>query len=82
MDISGKVTLKKGRSYSIERFHPWIFSGAIQKTDGDIHDGDWVDVLQHNGKLLGTGHFQEGSITVRMLTFGESRPGPDFIPKN
>ncbi|MEJ7643061.1 MAG: class I SAM-dependent rRNA methyltransferase [Chryseolinea sp.] len=78
MDISGKVTLKKGRSYSIERFHPWIFSGAIQKTDGDIHDGDWVDVLQHNGKLLGTGHFQEGSITVRMLTFGESRPGPDF----
>ncbi len=78
MDVSGKITLKKGKSFSIERFHPWIFSGAIQRIDGNIHDGSWVEVVQHNGKPLGTGHFQEGSITVRMLTFGESRPAPDF----
>jgi 23S rRNA (cytosine1962-C5)-methyltransferase len=81
MDIRGKITLKKGKSFSIERFHPWIFSGAIQSIDGKVRDGDWVEVAQHSGKQLGTGHFQEGSITVRMLTFGEGPSAGFYIQK-
>jgi 23S rRNA (cytosine1962-C5)-methyltransferase len=78
MNMLGTVILKKGKEYSIVRSHPWIFSGAIQRIDGNVHDGCWVDVLQHNGKRLGAGHYQEGSITVRMLLFGEHPPTGDY----
>jgi len=73
MTIRGKVTIKKGKEYSIERFHPWIFSGAIQKIEGNTEDGCWVEVQHHNGKVLGYGHYQNGSIAIRMLTF-EGQP--------
>jgi len=78
MVISGKITLKKGKEHSIERFHPWIFSGAIQKTEGDLTDGCWVEVLSFKNKTLGFGHYQNGSIAVRMLTFSPVTPGDDF----
>jgi 23S rRNA (cytosine1962-C5)-methyltransferase len=78
MNISGKITLKKGKEHSIARFHPWVFSGAIQKTDGAVVDGNWVQVADYKGNILGYGHFQNGSITVRILTFSGSLPGDTF----
>ena len=72
-----KVILKKGKEYSIERFHPWIFSGAIQNMVGDPTDGCWVEVLDYKKKVLGFGHYQKGSITVRMLSF-DNAVGSDF----
>ncbi|HEX6224719.1 MAG TPA: class I SAM-dependent rRNA methyltransferase [Chryseolinea sp.] len=75
--MHSKVILKKGKEYSIERFHPWIFSGAIQSTEGDLSDGCWVDVLDFKKKVLGRGHYQKGSIMVRMLSF-DVEPRSDF----
>ena len=73
-----KVILKKGKAYSVRRFHPWIFSGAIQEMPDHLSDGCWVEVQQHGGKVLGYGHFQRGTIAVRMLSFGEESPQSDF----
>ncbi len=64
-----KVILKKGREESILRFHPWVFSGAIAQSVGDIREGDVVSVWSSDGSLLGCGHWQIGSISVRMLSF-------------
>jgi len=64
------VQLKPGKERSIERFHPWVFSGAIQKTEGNPEDGDFVEVRNAKGETLAHGHFQKGSITVRVLHFG------------
>jgi 23S rRNA (cytosine1962-C5)-methyltransferase len=75
--MQGTIILKKGKEYSIERFHPWIFSGAIQNTEGDLSDGCWVEVLTFKKKLLGYGHYQKGSIAVRMLSF-MVKPASDF----
>lgn len=78
MVIAGRITLKKGKEHSIERFHPWIFSGAIQKIEGELTDGCWVEVLNFKNKILGFGHYQNGSIAVRMLTFGPIIPAENF----
>ena len=75
--MQGKIILKKGKEYSIERFHPWIFSGAIQTTEGELADGCWVEVISSKNKILGSGHYQKGSITVRMLSFDGQLPA-DF----
>lgn len=64
-----KVTLKKGKEQSVKRFHPWIFSGAIESMGGKPSEGDLVDVYSKEGEFLGRGHCQIGSITVRLLTF-------------
>ena len=69
MTISAIITLKQGRDHSIKRFHPWIFSGAIQSTEGTPQDGDWVKVNGASGNTVGFGHYQKGSITVRVITF-------------
>lgn len=78
MNIQGKIVLKSGKEQSILRKHPWIFSGAIQQYDGKPKDGDWVSVESKQGQVLGYGHYQKGSITVRMLTFEEETPGKGF----
>lgn len=78
MIIAGKITLKKGKEISIQRFHPWIFSGAIQKMEGEVIDGCWVEVHDFKGKTLGFGHFQNGSIAVRMLSFEQQTPSETF----
>lgn len=72
--IKGRVVLKKGKDFSIQRFHPWIFSGAIAKLEGPVLDGDWVTVVNAAGKILGHGHYQNGSISVRVLSFLEIVP--------
>jgi 23S rRNA (cytosine1962-C5)-methyltransferase len=78
MIISGKLHLKPGKEQSIRRFHPWVFSGAIQSTEGTICEGDWVELIDSKNKTLGFGHYQKGSITVRMLHFGTGSPKEDF----
>jgi 23S rRNA (cytosine1962-C5)-methyltransferase len=78
MEIKGKIILNKGKEQSILRRHPWLFSGAIQHIEGTPADGDWVTVVQAGGKVLGHGHYQKGSITVRLLSFEQELPGPGF----
>jgi len=78
MIIPGEVILKKGKEISIQRFHPWIFSGAIQKLEGQITDGCWVEVMDFKNNTLGFGHYQHGSIAVRMLSFSAQKPGEIF----
>ena len=63
------IYLKKGKDESLRRFHPWVFSGAISHFDDGIEEGDTVRVINHDGEFIGVGHFQIGSIAVRMLSF-------------
>lgn len=62
------IKLKKGREASILRQHPWIFSGAILKQDKDIEPGEIVNIVDHSNKFIGRGHFESGSLAVKMLT--------------
>jgi 23S rRNA (cytosine1962-C5)-methyltransferase len=66
-----QLTLKPGKENSLKRFHPWVFSGAIQKMTGNPHEGELVEVISHDKEFLGTGHYQKSSIAVRILTFKE-----------
>ena len=63
------IYLRKGKEESLMRFHPWIFSGAIHHTEGELEEGDVVRVLDNHGDFLALGHWQIGSIAVRVLTF-------------
>ncbi|HRI60067.1 MAG TPA: class I SAM-dependent rRNA methyltransferase [Saprospiraceae bacterium] len=67
-----KVFLKPGKEIPVLRFHPWVFSGAIARIEGDPADGDVAEVYNKRGELLGVGHFHHGSIAVRLLSFGEA----------
>lgn len=73
-----KIYLKKGKEESLKRFHPWVFSGAIQSMDEGIMEGDVVDVITSRGDFIGRGHFQIGSIAVRILTFDDKPIDADF----
>lgn len=73
-----EIILKRGREESLRRFHPWVFSGAIVRIDGDVAEGDVVRVVSSAGETIGFGHYQVGSIAVRMLSFGEEAPGKNF----
>ncbi len=78
INFGGEVHLKKGKEFSIQRNHPWIFSGAIHKEEGDLPDGCWVKVRDSKGQILGYGHYQKGSITVRIIAFGADEPDHNF----
>lgn len=65
------IFLRRGKAESLKRFHPWVFSGAIVGSNGKLKEGDLVRVVSHEGELMGYGHYQVGSIVVRMLTFKE-----------
>jgi 23S rRNA (cytosine1962-C5)-methyltransferase len=73
-----KIFLKRSREESLERFHPWIFSGAIQRIEGSPAEGELVAVYSFDRKLLGTGHYQSGSIAVRILEFGTDKLSDRF----
>lgn len=64
-----KIFLKPGKDEPLRRFHPWVFSGAVAKSEGSPADGDLVEVCTNRGERLGIGHFHDGSIAVRLLTF-------------
>jgi 23S rRNA (cytosine1962-C5)-methyltransferase len=76
-----QIILKKGKERSVERFHPWIFSGAIQKINGNVNNGDVVDVLSSDLSFLGRGYYHNGSISVRLLTFTEEEINQDFFTR-
>ncbi|WP_273413062.1 class I SAM-dependent rRNA methyltransferase [Prevotella aurantiaca] len=73
-----KIVLKKGKEESLLRKHPWVFSGAILKLDETLEEGELVQVYTHNGNFIGVGHFQIGSITVRILSFSDVPIDADF----
>ncbi len=73
-----KIILKKGRDESLLRYHPWVFSGAIAQIQGDPREGDIVAVHNASGELLALGHYQVGSIAVRVLSFSGDPLSPDF----
>ena len=74
-----KIILKRGRDESLRRFHPWVFSGAISQIVGEPAEGDIVGVFSQEGEFLAYGHYQVGSIAVRILSFsGEDVLGPDY----
>ena len=73
-----KVILKRGREESLLRFHPWVFSGAIAEIQGSPAEGDLVAVHALDGSLLAYGHYQIGSIAVRVLSFDDSALRPEF----
>ncbi len=73
-----KIILKRGREESLMRFHPWVFSGAIADVQGNPAEGDLVAVHAADGGLLAYGHYQIGSIAVRVLSFDDSALRPDF----
>ena len=64
-----RIFLKRGKEESLARRHPWIFSGAIERIEGDPEEGDVVDIYARSGEFLARGHYQIGSITVRVLSF-------------
>lgn len=63
------VRLRRSKADSLDRFHPWVFSGAIASVPASLEEGDTVAVYDDDGRLIGLGHYQIGSIAVRMLTF-------------
>ena len=73
-----KIILKKGREESLRRFHPWVFSGAIADVQGSPAEGDLVAVHAADGSLLAYGHYQIGSIAVRVLSFDASALNANF----
>ena len=75
-----RVILKRGKEESLKRFHPWVFSGAIARMD-NIEEGDLVTVYDHEGNLIGNGHYQIGSIAVRILTFDDTEIDSAFFVK-
>lgn len=72
------ITLRKGKEESLQRKHPWIFSGAIQSADQDMQEGDVVRVLSSRGDFIAVGHWQIGSIAVRVLSFEDVQIDDDF----
>ncbi|NDC37022.1 MAG: class I SAM-dependent rRNA methyltransferase [Proteobacteria bacterium] len=79
VSVSATITVKRDREGSLERFHPWLFSGAIEKIEGAVQPGDLVLVRSATGGTLGYGHYGAGSIAVKMLTFAEELPGREFF---
>ena len=73
-----KVFLKHGRDESLRRFHPWVFSGAVAQVQGSPAEGDIVGVYSAEGQFLASGHWQIGSIAVRILSFDADPTAPDF----
>ncbi len=76
-----QIYLKKGKEESLLRFHPWVFSGAIQRADEGLEEGDFVRVLTFKGDFIAVGHYQIGSIAVRILSFDDERIDGSFWRK-
>lgn len=73
------IHLKPGREKSIERKHPWIFSGAIQSSIVGIKNGTWIKVYSSKNEYLCSGHFGNASIAVRILTYLDVEPSTEFF---
>lgn len=78
MTMYKQVYLRKGKEESLLRFHPWVFSGAIASLDEGIEEGEIVKVITSKGNCIAIGHYQIGSIAVRVLTFKDVNIDDDF----
>ncbi len=74
-----KISLKPKKDESLKRFHPWVFSGAIASLPDNIEEGDVVEVYAHDNTFLGVGHYQIGTIAVRILSFQEREIDASFF---
>lgn len=72
------IQLRHGKAESLRRFHPWIFSGAIQRMPDNLTEGQLVRVIDHKGDFLAIGHYQIGSIAIRVLSFVERKIDNEF----
>jgi len=79
--MSKLLILRKGKEESLKRFHPWIFSGAVHHIEGEPKEGDLVEVLNSEGRFVAIGHWQVGSIAVRVLTFNRQKIDVEFWEK-
>ena len=79
--MSNLLILRKGKEESLKRFHPWIFSGAVHHIEGEPKEGDIVEVLNSEGRFVALGHWQVGSIAVRVLTFNRQKIDLEFWKK-
>lgn len=73
-----QIQLKRGKEESLKRFHPWVFSGAIFRADDGIEEGELVRVVTEKGDFIAVGHYQQGSIAVRVLTFSDVAIDDEF----
>jgi len=73
-----RIVLKSGKDQSLRRYHPWVFSGAIKKIHGPAREGSLVDVYDNKEEFLATGHYQDGSIAIRILSFDPLEVNQDF----
>ncbi len=78
MSPAPKILLKHGKEAAVKRFHPWIFSGAIDRIDEAPADGDVVEVQSARGETVAMGHFMKGSIAVKIFHFGPVTVNEDF----
>lgn len=75
---TAKLILKTKKDRSVRRRHPWVFSGAIKKMEGHPKEGDIVEVYANNHEFLGLGHWADGSIAVRIISFEQQEPDVSF----
>lgn len=79
MQCYKNIILKRGKEDSLDRFHPWVFSGAINSIPEDIEEGEVVNVITSDRRHIGVGHYQIGSIAVRILDFSDRTIDNDFF---
>ena len=72
------INLGKGKEFSLQRKHPWVFSGAIARKDPEIKEGDLVEVFSNKNDYLGTGFYASGSIAVRIISFEHETINAEF----
>ena len=73
-----RISLKAGKEKSLYRRHPWVFSGAVQRMEGSLREGDLADVYAFDGQYLATGHYQHDNILLKVLRFGNPAVDADF----
>ncbi len=78
MEIKGHIILKRGKELSPLRKHPWVFSGAIANIEGNPDNGDWVELRTAKQEVIAYGHYQKGSISIRILHFSAQPPDESF----
>ena len=81
MNTSAKarLILKTGKIESLRRFHPWVFSGAIKRIEGEPKEGDLVELYDNHDHFLALGHYGESSIAARVISFENEEINSDFF---
>ncbi|MDE5657738.1 MAG: class I SAM-dependent rRNA methyltransferase, partial [Muribaculaceae bacterium] len=79
MKKRAEFILRRGKEESLDRFHPWVFSGAIASVPPGVEEGDVVSVVASDGRFIGVGHYQIGSIAVRILDFADTEIDKSFF---